>query len=377
MEPNKAALYSAKLASAASAFLLFSVSVFSQSSLPDHPTPITRNEVEATVKARDVGDARLTTHYYWFEGAQGDVFLNWTSKNFAGDVDLFVQNGLRSLTKIVVYADFGEVETGRVIYLRKAQKLLLRVQGRSPNDEAATYRLKFAGSFVAAAADEKDVPAMPTVGDGLAGPVKVNSVGTILPPPPKPVETKIEETTTSGVLKPDSVNDEKVETEKQAAEKQANNVETKEAPKLEVVVDDPVKKAETPKSSATNRPPRRSRSTRNTPAIKPEVKAEKVESADATVDKSETAAATENQAQPTGKSETEPKNASGKPKSTVKVDPLANVNLVIMFKDGSKIERPLPEVFRFSVDRGVLTVVAKDGRVGKYQMVDVAKVTIE
>jgi hypothetical protein len=66
-----------------------------------------------------------------------------------------------------------------------------------------------------------------------------------------------------------------------------------------------------------------------------------------------------------------------KTKLGVKADPLANVQLVILFKDGRKIERPLTEVFKFSVDGGVLTVIAKDGRTGKYQMVDVAKVTIQ
>src|SRR3982750_4806396 len=119
--------------------------VSAQSTLQDHPSPITRNEISGTISARDLGDARQTTHYYWFEGSQGDVFINLTTKNFAGDIDVFVQNGLKSLTKIVVFADFGEVETGRVIYLRKPERLILRVQGRSPNDEAASYRFKFAG----------------------------------------------------------------------------------------------------------------------------------------------------------------------------------------------------------------------------------------
>jgi len=53
------------------------------------------------------------------------------------------------------------------------------------------------------------------------------------------------------------------------------------------------------------------------------------------------------------------------------------VNLVILFKDGSKIERPMTEVLRFTVDRGVLTVISRDGTVGRYSILDVAKVTIE
>ena len=370
------ASHSRKLITAASAFLMFVIAAHGQSTLPDHPTPISRNEIEATIRARDVGDARLTTHYYWFEGAQGDVFINWTSKNFAGDVDLFVQNGLKSLTKMVVYADFGEVETGRVIYLRKPEKLLLRVQGRTPNDEAATYRMKFAGSFVAAAANENDVPAMPIVGETVTGAVRVNSVGTILPPTPKPAETKAEETTKAATVETDAANVEKVEPEKQINEKQANTGEEKETPKLEVVVDDPVKKAEPKKQSVVGRPPRRARTTRNTRAKQTETKAAKDESSAVADDKVATDAAVESPVPPETKSASKG-STEEKQKSTAKTDPLANVQLVIMFKDGSKIERPLPEVFRFSVDRGVLTVVSKDGRVGKYQMVDVARVTIE
>jgi hypothetical protein len=50
---------------------------------------------------------------------------------------------------------------------------------------------------------------------------------------------------------------------------------------------------------------------------------------------------------------------------------------VILFKDGSKIERPMNEVLRFSVDRGILTVVSKDGTTAKYSIFEVASVTIQ
>ncbi len=356
------------------AFLLagFGVSAFAQSALQDHPTPLTRSDVEATIKARDVGDARLTSHYYWFNAGQGDVFINWTSRNFAGDVDLFVQNGLRLLTKIVVYADFGEVETGRVIYLRKPERLLLRVQGRTPNDEAAIYRLKFAGSFIAAAADENDIPVMPTVGESVAGAVRVNSVGTILPPLSKPVETK--SATDSSTVDPPAEKAEagKSDVEKQGDAKRGALEEKTDAPKLEVIVDDPTKKETPAKTTSRERPPRRTRTNRRAPVKTAAAQAAK-ESSDAKSSEKDANAGDETEAQKTIKEEA----PAEKSKSSANVDPLANVQLVILFKDGSRIERPLPEVFRFTVDRGVLTVVAKDGRVGKYQMVDVAKVTIE
>src|SRR5438477_348479 len=82
----------------------------------------------ATVKDRDMGDARLTTHFYAFIGDQGDIFVSVVTKNFSGDIDIFLVDGLRPLTKMVIYADGGVNETGRLIYLRKPEKLLLRVE---------------------------------------------------------------------------------------------------------------------------------------------------------------------------------------------------------------------------------------------------------
>ena len=70
-----------------------------QSTLPDFPTPVSTSELSGAIKPRDVGDSRLTTYYYFFEGSQGDVFVNLVTKNFAGDIDVFLQNGLRPLTK--------------------------------------------------------------------------------------------------------------------------------------------------------------------------------------------------------------------------------------------------------------------------------------
>jgi hypothetical protein len=367
------------LALTALGFGILALPSLAQSSLQDHPTPVVRNEIEATIKARDLGDARLTTHYYWFDGAQGDVFINWTSKNFAGDVDLFIQNGLRPLSKIVVYADFGEVETGRVIYLRKPERLLLRVQGRTPNDDAASYRLKFAGSFVAATANEKDDSALPSVGETVAGAVRVNSVGTILPPPPKPVATVKDEIPSSVSIGSDK-SSAKSDTEIVVSEKPADRAEKNEETKLEVVVEENLKKSDAPKTAVTNRSSRRTRPPRKSVRPTPDPGAEKEKKEAVAISEPEAGVKAETEARPPSADE-KATVAGGEavvtPKTTLNVDPLANVQLVILFKDGSKIERPLPDVFRFTVDRGVLTVVSKDGRVGKYQMLNVAKVTIE
>ena len=158
-----------------------------QSSDQNFPTPITSNELSGTIKARDIGDARLTTYFFTFNGNQGDIFINVVTKNFNGDIDVFAVEGLRPLTKIVVYADSSDNETGRVIYLRKPEKILMRIQGRSPNDDPATFQIKFAGSFAPGEfTAETETPKLSESRKESNSDVIVNSVGTIIGIKPKP-----------------------------------------------------------------------------------------------------------------------------------------------------------------------------------------------
>lgn len=333
---------------------LSGIAVSAQSTLLDFPSPVTGNELSGSIKARDIGDSRLTTFYFWFDGGQGDVFVNFVTKNFAGDIDIFIQSGLRPLTKVVVYPDFGEVETGRVLYLRKPERLLMRVQGRTPNDDAASFRMKFAGSFIAASGST-DTPEMPKVTGETSGSIAVNSVGTIVTPP-RPIEKRAEQKETAKTEVAESQKDDTAANKEATVEKDEIK---KEVSKLEVVVSDDLPKNPAVSTEPKAKTPVRSTAARrrNTRRVAPPVK-----------EKTETKVEG-----PTANTDVE----TAKKPPEKKVDPLADVQLVIVFKDGARIERPLPEVFRFSVDRGVLTVVSKDGRIGKYKMVDVAKVTIE
>src|SRR5438552_15821191 len=83
-----------------------------------YPTPITSNEITGTIKARELGDARLTTYYYAFNGTQGDIFINVVTRNFNGDIDIYLLDGLQPLTKMVIYADDGTYDSGRLLCLR-------------------------------------------------------------------------------------------------------------------------------------------------------------------------------------------------------------------------------------------------------------------
>lgn len=348
-----------------------------QSTSQDFPTPVTSGEISGTIKARDLGDSRLTSYYYALNGEQGDLFINLVTRNFTGDIDVFTISGMRPMTKIVVYADYAEAETGRAIYLRKPEKLLLRIQGRTPNDDEATFRLKFAGSFAAVRAE--DVPAnpeMPKVSSENRSGIRVNSIGTILPPLPKPVEPVEEKakTETEAVAKADTTEESKpADVEKPASPEE-------DRPKAELVITDPVK-TEEPAKSATRR--RNSAARRRAPARVTPAKAEPEKPSD------ETVAETDKSADPKAADEKPPAKRSPSfrtltnsrrpptPKKPAEPDPLESINLVIQFKDGKTLEKRMSEVSKFSVDKGVLTVLLKDGSSSRYPIVEVAKVTIE
>ena len=393
------------------------ICAMAQSSSQEFPTPIISNELSGTIKARDLGDARLTTYYFAFNGEQGDVFINLVTRNLTGDFDVFTANGLKPLTKIVVYADLADSETGRAVYLRKPERLLLRIQGRTPNDEPASYRLKFAGSF--AALRPEDVPMGPDLPKvETQGVARVNSVGTLLPPPPKPAEPIVEK--------------EKVETEvaaktaptadaKPAEAEKSPALEEKTQPKATLIVTDPLasaEKADVPVRKNTPTGRRRASARRTPPKPKPEDPIAKVDQAvekpaetkPADAKPAETNAAVEeksptsekpaaetnapaeensaaNEKAATEKKETTPafRTLTGrkrpltakKPAPEPIPDPLASIKLVIQFKDGNLIEKPMSEVFKFSVDKGVLTVALKDGSTTRYKILDVEKVTIQ
>ena len=124
----------------------FAASARAQSTDIAWPSPVRSNEVVGKISARDIGDPRLTDHFYAFTGTPGDVLITVDSRNLNGDIDVFTFTGLRPLLKFSVYAGSSSPTT-KSIYLRKTEDLILRVEGRTPNDDEAVYRLRFGGSF--------------------------------------------------------------------------------------------------------------------------------------------------------------------------------------------------------------------------------------
>lgn len=344
-----------------------------QSTNQNFPTPLTSNEISGVIKARDAGDARLTTYYFVFDADQGDVFLNIVTKNLDGDIDVFTADNLRPMTKVTVFSDNPDGETGRVIYVRQPVRLLLRIEGKTPTDDPATYRIKFAGSFkplsASAVAEVSDPVVKPRTGDSD---VKVNSVGTIVEVRPKPTPTP-----RAVVTKPDKVparvpiagrdDEEKPESEKsKTVSPDETSVARNEKPVVVVTEPEIPSNSNSEEKPKTERPRKPSTQPKKPSPKKPADKKPAEEKTPAnSSDKSDADSA--NQQKPDVRTPPKPLNPAV----------LAGIKLVILFKDGKKIEKQMSEIIRFGVDRGVLTVVARDGEIGRYSMLDVEKVTIE
>ena len=354
---------------------LGSAPFYGQSTSQDYPTPVLTNEISGVIKPRDIGDPRLTTYFYTFNGNQGDVFVNVVSKNFNGSVDVYNADGLRLLTRVVAFADASDSETGRVFYLRKPERLLLRIEGRTPNDDAATFRIKFAGSFVAAT--ETSVPDEPKLPDARAendSGIRVNSAGAIIERRPKPTPAQ-----TPGAVetakrreaedKSDAVQTEPVAPTVSAAEKKTTNI-----PTATVVVEDTTKAPpRAPRGAVARAKKPASRQNKPMQASETTAGGKPAEPAQPVEDKS---ASTVQASQPTP--EEQPASEPAKrPKRETNADPLANVNLVVEFKDGRRIERPMSDVFRFSVNHGSLTIISKEGKISRFPVLDISKVTIQ
>src|SRR3954453_16568144 len=166
-------------------------SVAAQSIDPNAPSPVRSNSITGRIAARDLGDARLTDHYYALTGTPGDLLITVNSTNLNGDIDVFTATTLRPLLKLTLYAESTTPVT-KGIYLRKREDLILRVEARSPNDDEGTYQLSFSGAFspIAGGPDigENETPTTdvnPTNADRKTK--RVSSVGARLPEPEVPV----------------------------------------------------------------------------------------------------------------------------------------------------------------------------------------------
>ncbi|HVF23152.1 MAG TPA: hypothetical protein VM941_08760 [Pyrinomonadaceae bacterium] len=297
--------------------LLTGTSLCAQSLDASTPTPVRSNTVMGSIAARDLGDARLTNHYYAFTGTPGDLLITVQSQNLNGDIDVFTAGTLRPLLKLTLYADIP-TPTTKSIYLRKREDLVLRIEARSPNDEEGKYRLVFGGSFEPITGGpeiaENETPEVPRTEPTVTDPrvKRVTSAGARIPEPERPV-TEVA-VTPSPEPTPEST-------------PEAKPAETTENVRP------------TPRNPRGRRPPARPRPPAST----------------------ETARTVET-----------PKREEPKPEP----EPETGPRLVIETTDGTLINRPMSGVRRVTVENGQVVVFGRDGKISRFLLADMVRMSI-
>src|SRR5215510_11260306 len=333
--------------------------VLGQSTEQNLPTPVLSNEVTGKIKALDLGDPRLTRHFYAFEANPGDLLITVDSTNLNGDLDIFTAVTLRPLMKTTLYASSQAPEVTKSVYLRTHQILILRVEARTPSDEPGSYHIRFGGTF---AQFSGGIPvAEPSTAESeeteKAGANRLSSVGATIPrPPTEPV---------------------------------AETAEPKPSPSPEKSAEKPAEETPTAKKTTsttsrrnTSRPPAR-RTTRPAPAKstaakRPEpakpTETEKTEISKPVEEKpAEEKPAAEKPLVTEKPVETNPPARKAKPQEVA----LPGARLIVEQKNGDKIDRPMSTVRRVIVEGNMIVIVMKNGRIDRIPMSDVARMAIE
>ncbi len=333
--------------------LLMAKASFAQSTDANLPTPLDVRVVEAVIAPRDIGDARLTRHYYVFTGAQGDLEINLTSSNLNGDVDIFTFDNLRPVTKLTMFAGIEFNRVTKSVFIRDEELLLLRVEARTAGDEQGRYRVELSGAFAsapenllaaarAAAAqqtEEANVEASGTTGR------RVSSVGGRL-------ETEAvtnAETAPSIVAAPPAFE---------------TDAETSSAP-----VEIPrTRRRNTRRESARTR---RGTSPPRPPRVPRRARAESTEPQPAVTQPSTEKSATATAEARENETRTQAESAADAPSQ------LPGLRLVIETKDGRRLERAMSNIKRVTVTNGELVIVTNTNRVERLSMKTILRVAVE
>jgi hypothetical protein len=355
-------------------FVLMSVTAISAQSLdPGSPTPIRSANLLGKIAARDLGDSRLTDHYYMFKGTPGDLLITVQSRNLNGDLDVFTAVTLRPLLKLSLYAENTRPVT-KAIYLRKPEDLILRVEARSPNDDEGTYQLFFGGSFEAIAGvpdiaetEDATTAAATTTSSGGRKTKRATSVGARIDEPEPPVAEVAAAPTPTPEPTPEARPEEspapaKVKPVESAKTTAPRNTRTRRPAGRRTTTSTPTE----PKETATTAPEET-----KTEEAKKEEEPKKEESSTASAE-------TESKPKPasrgTPKRSTSPRSTT--PKPTPEPDPEIGPRLIIETNDGTLVNRSMSTVRRVTVEAGWVVVTGKDGKVDRVLLVNVVRMSI-
>ena len=349
----------------ASTLLVINNSAGAQSLDISAPTAVTSNQISGKIVARDIGDARLTSHFYAFAGTRGDLHITVLSSNLNGDIDVFTADGLRPLLKFTLYAE-SPTSISKSFYLRKHEDLILRVEARTPNDDEGAYEVTFGGAFepltapLVAQAEPTQTPSTsPSVSKNSR---RVSSVGARIAEPEPPLPATAE----AAVPGPSPT-----------ATNEATSAAAAEAPAAPTTSVIPEKAGRT-ESSKPGAPARSRRSARRRGA-----KSAEALKKPSTEEGSETKTEAVEKPAPTETANSANKGRAGRKRQRAAeqppVQPEANTGprLIIQTSDGTLIERYMSSVRRVLIEQGQVVVVGKDGRVDRILLAQVVKMSIE
>jgi hypothetical protein len=324
-------------------------SVRGQSTDMASPTAVQTNEVSGTIVARDIGDPRLTDHFYAFTGTPGDLMITVEGRNLNGDIDVFTSSGLRPLLKFTIYAGSSSPIT-KSTYLRKREDLILRVEARTPDDDEGSYRLHFGGAFEpitsgpllaqneANATEPSSTSASPEARKGS----RVSSVGARIPEAPAEVA---------------------------AAPTPEENVAPTE-PEESKAVEPPLKRGGRGRAGRKTNVPEEENSEEASAKTETE---DKPPTEDTSVTKSKT---------PSGKRRSTRRSTSSRrvtkpaPETTTEPEPESGPRLIIETTDGTLINRYMSGVKRVTVENGQVVVIGKDGKIERIELANIVRMTI-
>jgi len=338
----------------------FSEATCAQSTDQALPTPILSNDINGKIVALDVGDPRLTRHFYAFAASPGDLLITVDTRNLNGDFDVFTAITFRPLMKTTVYASSQSPSVTKGIYLRAHQILILRVEARTPNDDPGMYHIRFRGTFepfsggipVAENTENTESSTEKT------GSNRLSSVGATIPKSreeiPETAEAKPTPSPETPVEKPAEATEPPKAGPAKPATSTAGRTNTR-----------PTRRGTGPATARTQPPAKKTESGTTTEPAPTEPKVE-----------SSTGASVPEQPKPektTEKSAETTENA--KPQELIP-QPGAT-RLIIEEKDGTRIERPMSTVRRVVVEGPTILVVLKNGKLERFAMADVTRVAIE
>jgi hypothetical protein len=343
--------------------LAFGTVAAGQSSEQELPTPVRSYEIRGTIPALDMGDPRLTHHFYAFNATHGDLLITVESRNLNGDVDIFTAVNLKPLMKIPMYSQASSSMTTKSIYMRAEDILILRIEARSPNDDSGVYHIRFGGAFApfsggipVAENEETNEPEKSASAPPRRGTRRVSSVG-----------ARVEEPAITMAPESAATSEEKRAEATKSAEESTKPTGTGATRGRTRATRGPSRSRPTASSTKATAPKSAKAETEKrsdeAPSPKPDVSAE-------TENKSgpppSPATATEKQAAPT---------ATAKQEGTTQPQPGAH--LIIVETDGTRIDRPMGTIRRVIIDNGLIVVYLKNGRIERFAMSNVARMTIE